>query len=269
MRYYRWLGISLLIHAAVILPFMLQAFSTPPKSRAVRLDLELFGMLSDREVEEKLMAGAPELPPNPAPTPAPKPKPKPEEPPVKPVEEPMPVTAAVELPAELADELTEQIIESPVVIPVAFPVAAASASDVLGGSGVFLPSAGTGTGGGGGSGGSDAVNRRGETLRRGRAGDADPISLYTARVARRLQSNLVYPEKLRRKGIEAVTTIMFTVTESGHIKKDSLKVRKSSGYGEMDDNALKAARESAPFDEPPKEMTLVIDVAFEVGRARR
>ena len=255
-----------MIHAAVMLPFVFQAFSAhPPKSRDVRLDLELFGMLSDREVEEKQMAGVPELPL----APAPKPKPKPEEPPVKPPAEPIPVTAAVELPAEFMEERTEQIIESPVVIPVALPVAVASASDGSIGSGVFLTSAGTGTGGGGGNGGSDTVNQRGETPRRGRAGDADPISLYTARVAHRLQSNLVYPEKLRRKGIEAVTTIIFTVMESGQIKRDSLKVRKGSGYGEMDDNALKAARESAPFDKPPKEMTLVIDVAFEVGRSRR
>jgi len=262
MRFNRYIGISLLIHAAVLLPFVFHAFSTPqPKARELKLDLELFDMLSDREVEEKQMAGVPELPP------APKPKPKPEETPVKPQDEPIPVTAAVELPAEFMEEPTEQAIESPVVIPVAVPVAVASA-DVSGGSGVFLPASGIGTGGGG-SGGNDAINRRGETLRRGRAGDADPLSLYTARVARRLQSNLIYPEKMRRKGIEAVTTIIFTVTAEGQIKKDSLKVRKSSGYGEMDDNALKAARESAPFDEPPKEMTLVIDVAFEVGRSRR
>ena len=257
----------MLIHAAVVLPFMLSVFSAPPpKSGVVKLDLELFGMLSDREVEEKRMAGVPELPPGPAP----KPKPKPEEPPVQPQAEPVPepVAAAVELPAELMNEPPEPFIESPVVIPVARPVAVAAASNVSGGGGVFLPASGTG-GGGGGSGGRDAADRRGETLRRGRAGDADPLSLYTSRVARRLQSNLVYPEKMRRKGIEAVTTIIFTVTESGQIKRDSLKVRKSSGYGEMDDNALKAARESAPFDEPPKEMTLVIDVAFEVGRSRR
>jgi protein TonB len=88
-------------------------------------------------------------------------------------------------------------------------------------------------------------------------------------VANRLQSNLVYPEKMRRQGIEAVTTIAFTVMESGQIRRNSLEVRKSSGYREMDDNALRAARESAPFDKPPKEMALVIAVAFEVERARR
>ena len=265
MRYYRWIGISLLLHAAVVLPFMFSVFSTPPpKSGVVKLDLELFGMLSSREVEEKRMAGAPELPPGPAP----KPKPKPEEAPVQPQNEPVPepVAVAVELPAEFLEELT-QVIESPVVIPASWPVAVASASDVSGG-GVFLPAGETGTGGGG-SGGRDAADQRGETSRRGRAGEADPLSMYTSRVARRLQSNLVYPEKMRRKGIEAVTTIIFTVTADGQIKRDSLKVRKSSGYGEMDDNALKAARASAPFDEPPKEMTLVIDVAFEVGRSRR
>ena len=95
------------------------------------------------------------------------------------------------------------------------------------------------------------------------------MSLYTSGVARRLQANLVYPEKMRRNGIDAVTTIIFTVTASGQIKRDSLKVRKSSGYKEMDENALKAARESVPFAAPPREMTLVIDVAFEVGRLRR
>jgi len=234
--------------------------------RDIKLDLELFGMLSDREIEEKLMAGPPELPPGS------KPEAEPEEPPVPPPDEPLPepVAAVMDIPLETEEYPLEPdplpAVESPVVIPAARTVVETAAAGAAPGSGVFQPSTETGIGGGG-SGGRDAVNQRGET--RGRAGEGDAVSLYTARVARRLQSNLVYPEKMRRNGIEAATTIVFTVTELGQIKKDSLQVRKSSGYKEMDDNALRAARDSAPFGEPPKEMTLVIDVAFEVGRSRR
>ena len=268
MRFNGWIAVSLLIHAAVVLPFMISAFSPPsPKAGVARLDLELFGMLSDREAEEEPADGLPELPPGPKPKP--EPEPEPEEPPVQPPDELLPEPAA-ELPIETEEYLPDPdpipAAESAVMIPAARPVFE-TAEEVTGNSAAVPFTEGIDIGGGGGSGGRDAAGAQGKTS--GSAGAADALSLYTARVARRLQANLVYPEKMRRNGIEAVTTIIFTVNGSGQIIRDSLKVRKSSGYKEMDDNALKAARESAPFDKPPKEITLVIDVAFEVGRFRR
>ena len=276
MRFDRWIAISLLIHAAVILPFIFAAFSVPPpKRREVKLEIDLFSMVSDRLVEEILAVEAPDIEELPAPLER---KPEPEE--LTFQSEPIPEPVALaESPVESFETppQPEPVIESPGVMPDtgldAGQVIEAAAADIPGGSGVFLPLSSMdgsgGTSGAIGSGGAGGAGQRGSTPGRGQAGTADRVSQYTNIVARRLQANLVYPEKMRRNGVEAVTTIVFTVTELGQIKKDSLQVRKSSGYKEMDDNALRAARDSAPFGEPPREMTLVIDVAFEVGRSRR
>ena len=281
MRFYKWAGISLLIHAAVVLPFMFTVSSAPPpKAREARLEMELFDMVSVREKEEPREAetetsNIPDMPDVPAPAP---PEPKPEAQPAPLPDEPEPVAVIEEPPVELADEpqpQQESVAENPVMLPDAGPVAgyavglaadtgAAGAPD---GAGVFLPLAGGGVGGGTGKvDGNDAVDRSQESLRRQQAEETDRLNRYTSMVARRLQANLVYPANMRRKGVEAATTIAFTVTGSGEIRADSLRVRTSSGYKEMDDNALRAARESAPFDKPPKELTLVIELAFEVGR---
>ena len=63
-------------------------------------------------------------------------------------------------------------------------------------------------------------------------------------------------------GIEAVTTISFIVTDSGNIKGGSLRVKVSSGYTALDASALQSARDSVPFEKPPKEMPLIIGVRF-------
>ena len=67
---------------------------------------------------------------------------------------------------------------------------------------------------------------------------------------------------MRKSGIEGISTITFTIMESGDIRGNSLRVKKSSGYSELDANALKSALASAPFEKPPKELNVSIAVAF-------
>ena len=273
MRFHNWLGISLLIHAAVVLPFMFHAFSVPPPTaRGVTLDLELFGMLSDRIEEESDSLKTPEIPSAP---PEQEPLTELEKPPFLLLEEPLPelVTSALDSPVEYIEEPLQlaTVVESQTLSINAGP--AMSAESASGDSGVFLPRSESGIGSVGGTGkgadGSVPAGVSGETTRRGRTGDADIINRYTYMVARRLQSNLVYPASMRRKGIEAMTVVVFTVTKSGEIKDGSLEVRTGSGYKEMDENALKSVRLSVPFDVPPRELTLSIELVFEVGRSRR
>jgi len=92
--------------------------------------------------------------------------------------------------------------------------------------------------------------------------DADKTREYLARLGKRLQANLVYPKEMRKSGIEGISTITFTIMESGDIRGNSLRVKKSSGYSELDANALKSALVSAPFEKPPKELNVSIAVAF-------
>jgi len=98
--------------------------------------------------------------------------------------------------------------------------------------------------------------------------DADKTRAYLARLSKRLQSNLVYPEEMRKKGMEGVSWISFTIMQSGEIREGSLRVHKSSGHAVFDSGALKTARVSAPFEKPPKELTISIGVSFDVMTAR-
>jgi protein TonB len=264
-----------------VLPFLLTAISVnTPIVREETLNLELFSMVAERiaeETPEQAVPGIPDIPPAPAPPVKPVEPVKPLEP-EKTVEETpreAPVSEPVIAPAPetSVEEMPVSVFESPVVIPI--PAVTTNATPaIVDNTGGLAGSAGAAVSaplaGGSGGGGSDAAARRGGgKTGSGGTGEANPLNIYIASVANRLQANLVYPEKMRRGGIEAVTSIAFTVTESGQIKRGTLEVRKSSGYREMDDNALRAARESAPFDKPPKEMTLVIAVAFEIQRSRR
>jgi len=98
--------------------------------------------------------------------------------------------------------------------------------------------------------------------------DKDKTRAYLARLSKRLQSNLVYPEEMRKKGMEGVSWISFTIMQSGEIREGSLRVHKSSGHAVFDSGAVKSARVSAPFEKPPKELTISIGVSFDVKTAR-
>ncbi|MDR1726740.1 MAG: TonB family protein [Acidobacteriota bacterium] len=271
MRFYKWVGISLLVHAVAAAPLALTTLRVEPPPRVAPLDMELFGMVSDRQQEEKVMAGepAPPAPPTPEAPAAEAEPPQPAAPPEEP-QEPLPESAAVE-PAPEPAPAPVVAAPAPAVAEVALPAVASNAAAGTGaGGGASVPlvtsATGTGTGGGGGA---DAVNQQATSLGRGRRGGGDELSAYTAMVARRLQANLIYPEDMRKKGIEAVVTIAFTVTENGRIKGNSVEVRKGSGYSSLDERAVKSARSSAPFAKPPRELKLVIEVAFNVETFRR
>lgn len=240
MRFYHWLGVSLLLHSTLTVPFIVSALPAPERANRNKLAIELYGMIADRQQVEKRRAGVA----------IPKPAPrvvrqqtqvkKPEQPP--PVA-PQPVVA--EWPAE------EQSADK-----------TASGADQA--TAVFVPVPGPS-----GSGGTADADQRAQSLGSGRQG-ADRMSIYTATVARRLQANLVYPEEMRKKGVEAVAIIAFTITASGDIKGGIVRIKKSSGYAALDASAVKSARVSAPFQKPPREITLGIAVSFEVesGRGR-
>jgi TonB family protein len=261
MNFYRWLGVSLLLHAVVLAPFVLHGFRRIERPEVANLKVDLFEMVADREQEEKKKAGdplAPEEIAQPQPAPAPKTEAKPEEE-LQPAPPP-PMEAYTEM-AELTPD-TPPAPEVPTFAPrvTDLPVA----SGVAGGTGTAdIPSVAADAGGGSrGSGGRDNVDQA--ATRQGRRGPVDPFAAYTAMVARRLQDNLIYPSEMRKKGIEGTVTIVFTITESGKIKRGSLKVRESSGYEPLDNGAVKSARSSEPFMKPPrKEMTLAIEVSFE------
>lgn len=234
MHYYRrwsfshWLGVSLLLHALVVLPFIGMR-PGPHEDRRGKLMIELYGMVSNRQVEEKRKGGV----------------------------APRRVMPAIRHLARKTapDHHKTAAPASPVATAKADegPVDQAGRSST-----VFLPAASVGNG--------DADQRQ-QSIGQGDR-DEGALGEYLAKVAKRVQANLVYPGEVRKDGIEGVSRIAFTITPSGEIRGSSLRVQKSSGYPALDANALTSARMSAPFDKPPKELNVSIAVSFSIETLR-
>jgi len=234
-RMCRWLSVSSVLHACFFVPFVVFSLYTPAKHARSRLQIELYGMVADRQVAEKKVAqkaAAPQQVSRPRATYQ-----------TVAMESPVSVHKVEEKPKPVEPE-TKPLPAAAVTAPPADTVRAASS-------------------------GADTVQQRQQTIRTAAETEADKIRRYAAKVGKALRSNLVYPKEVRKMGIEAVTTISFTISESGHIKGDSLRVKKSSGYAALDANALQSARVSAPFDKPPKEMPIIIDVRFNNSMTRQ
>jgi protein TonB len=225
--FYHWLGISVLLHAALVLPFVVPTLHRPERTTHNKLAIELYGMISNRQQEEKRKAGT-TVPQRPVPRVARQKVAAQPRPPDKP---PMESPVSMETPVEEAS-----------------PGAPA----------VFVPASG--------SGGSADKDQHQQSIRS--QTQRDIIQEYLAMLTKRLRTNLVYPEEVRKKGVEGICTIAFTITSSGDIREGSLRVRKSSGYPALDASALRSARVSAPFEKPPKELTVAIAVSFEVETLR-
>ncbi len=235
--FYHWLAISVAIHAAVILSFFLPALHMPKKGVDNKLAIELFGMVANRQQEEKRMAGAP----RPA-----VPKQRAARQPVQKAEPKQPAeTRTTEAETPVREEQGEETLTSEQASKAVFVAASPS----------------------GGSGGTSDADQRRQSIRFGSQA-MDKITAYTTGLIRRLRANLVYPEEVRKKGVEGITTLVFTITASGEVKGDSLRVRKSSGYPGLDASALRAVRVSSPFEKPPRELTVSVPVRFEVETAR-
>jgi protein TonB len=76
-----------------------------------------------------------------------------------------------------------------------------------------------------------------------------------------VQANLVYPDEGRRTGLQGTATVSFTILADGRLRTDSLKIV-AAAASTLDASALQTIRASAPFDPPPREITVKIDVAF-------
>jgi protein TonB len=81
-------------------------------------------------------------------------------------------------------------------------------------------------------------------------------------VEKKIRVNLHVPEAVNRAYRRGVTTVSFVVLTDGRIGPDTLKVVKSSGYAMIDRSALDIVRASAPFAQPPQEITYQISIAI-------
>ncbi|MGQ2993786.1 TonB family protein [Variovorax sp.] len=228
MRFAIGLGLSVLLHAALVLPWLVRARPEAPPPSREQLVVDLLGLVSNRQVEQQQVARPAEPPP---PTPQPKPvarKETRERAPVPRQVAPSPVQVArVEEPVRAAPE-------PPTQTPVAAqpPVANAAEED-----------------------------RMQQTVR-ARDDGADALRKYLAGLRKAIQGKLVYPAEAREAGYVGAPTIRFTLTEEGNILSGSLAVAKSSGYPVLDESAMRAAQAGAPFEKPPRRMEVAIAIGF-------
>jgi protein TonB len=94
----------------------------------------------------------------------------------------------------------------------------------------------------------------------------DRIAAYMVQLTKRLQSNLIYPQEAKKKKIEGTSEVSFVITESGDVRQNTLAVKRSSGNAALDAAAMHTVVSSSPFLKPPRELSVSVELAFEVDR---
>jgi protein TonB len=218
-------ALSLMVHAAAVLPFVLHREPTPPEEPST-LVVQLQGMLADSQADQKVMQetkGTPEQAEADAPTPAASPPPDPP-------------------PPEVADEEGTQPPPPPpeaVSKPPATEVKVGTdANDVAG----------------------VQEQQIAQTIRD--RTERDILSEYVKRLSKKVNANLVYPDDGRQAGLRGAPTVSFGLRLDGQIRPETLKIVASSGHPKLDASALQTVRSVAPFDPPPREMTVAIVLGF-------
>ena len=81
----------------------------------------------------------------------------------------------------------------------------------------------------------------------------DPEYLpYLASLKRRIQNEWVYPEEAWSRGVSGELLLVFTLNKNGSMTY--LRLVYSSGFPILDQEALRAVKQAAPFDQFPPEM---------------
>jgi protein TonB len=224
------LAVSLALHSALGVPFVLYALAEPP-DEPPPLVIELQGAVSEDQTEQKVQqetegsAG----------------QQKAEQ--AKPAEAPA---------AETADD--HPVDDKDAALPPPAPEPPKQAS----------PPAAEATSAGAGSNNISGAEQAqtAQTIRTDPETEAQRLREYVKLLYKKIQANLAYPDEARPAGLQGTATVSFTILPSGQIRMDTLKVVASSGEPRLDASALKTIRASNPFDPAPKEMTVAIPIAF-------
>ncbi|PNG26387.1 energy transducer TonB [Methylocella silvestris] len=238
---YHGLAVSLALHCALALPFVLQELSPAPDEPEI-LVVELQGVIADTQSEQKTLQetkGAAQQEAAEAGRPA--------QAVAAPAEPPPPEDQPKDDPAR------EEVLAAPPV-PTTIPPPPDAAPP--------QPSQGAGANTSAGAEERSAAQR----IRMERDAERDRLKAYVKRLTKRVQAHLAYPDEERQAGLQGAATVSFTILPGGAIRPETLKIISTSGQPKLDASALKTIRLSGPFDPPPREMTVALAVAF--GRRR-
>ncbi len=104
--------------------------------------------------------------------------------------------------------------------------------------------------------------RKAQILRTEQDIEADRLREYVKRLTKKVQANLVYPDEGRSAGLHGNATVSFRLAADGQIKPGTLTVTTGSGQPKLDASALATARTCAPYEPPPREMTVTLVVGY-------
>lgn len=237
---------SLAIHGALVLPFVIPAWSEPPEDPPI-LVVELKGLDAPMQSEEKVAQqtkgeGNPEAAQAPAPeTPPPKEAqqqtPTPEQP-----QEPVADDGTLQQapPPQPEQEQQEAVPQQTPPSPEA-PASAGSAgaANVEGAE----------------------QQQKAQTIAE-QQDEAERLRAYVKALTKKVQENLVYPDAGRKQGLKGTASVGFTLQADGSIAAGTLRIATSSGQPQLDASALKTVEASAPFDPPPRAITIAIAVVY-------
>ncbi len=89
---------------------------------------------------------------------------------------------------------------------------------------------------------------------------------YTDRIKQRIEAAKKYPQRARRRSIEGVVKVLFTIGGRGELI--SISISSSSGSRILDRSAIKAVQKAAPFDAPPSgSITLELPIKYRLTRS--
>ncbi len=222
--------VSILLHGGLLLPFIVWQLQPDARASTQKLLVELYGMLADRQTEQRAPAAVTASPP-------------------------VPIRKALPRPEQRQQHKFDEIA-GPVVSPQPLTVGGPARPDELTVGAAATSGAVTDQGA---SGALQAQQTLNDAAR-----DLDQLKHYLRRIRRKLQTNLIYPADAEKNGHEGTPVVGFTITASGGIGAGSLSIVESSGYDDLDASALQAARASEPFEKPPRVMDVKVGVTFEM-----
>ena len=239
-------SLSFFMHASIlgICIYMLPALDLQPKPLVID-----FSLISEN-ISQNISTIIPEkeevLKAAPVEKPVPKPLQK-----VVPKETPKPVTAKKVLtrPAEKIlpkkeEEVVEEDFYETAQIPVALPQAATTTSKALVQSNSSLRRAATA-----------AANKK--------VLEQHYVKAHFVYIKKIIEKNISYPPMARRMGWQGKVLVSFIVCKNG--KVEDLQVVQSSGYSQLDKNALETVKQVGPFPSPPVRVKLVLPVTYTIS----
>lgn len=78
-----------------------------------------------------------------------------------------------------------------------------------------------------------------------------------------VEKKIRYPMIARKMGWQGKVVICFVVEENGEVK--DLHIVESSGYAQLDKNAIETVKQAVPLPSPPVRVKLVLPVTYKIG----